>query len=74
MGDMRNRYKILVRKPETKKPVGSPRREWEDDIKIVLIEIRSESVDWILLSQDSCQLPPLVNTVSLRGWGDFLTC
>jgi hypothetical protein len=33
MGEMRNAYKILVRKPEGKRPLGIPRRRWEDNIK-----------------------------------------
>jgi hypothetical protein len=36
MGDMRNAYKILVGKPEGKRPLGRPRRRWEDNIKIEL--------------------------------------
>jgi hypothetical protein len=36
MGDMRNTYKILVEKPEGKRPLGRPRRRWEDNIKIYL--------------------------------------
>jgi hypothetical protein len=39
MGKMRNAYKILVRKPEWKKPLGRPRHGWEDNIKMGLTEI-----------------------------------
>jgi len=34
MGEMRNAYKTLVRKPELKRPLGRPRRRWEDNIKV----------------------------------------
>jgi hypothetical protein len=39
MGEMRNAYKILVGKPEGKRPLGRPRHRWEDDIKMGLREI-----------------------------------
>jgi hypothetical protein len=39
MGEMRNSYKILVGKPEWKRPLGSPRRRWEDNIRMDLREI-----------------------------------
>jgi hypothetical protein len=46
---MRNAYKILVGKPEGKRPLGRPRRRWEDNININLSEIGLEAVDWIHL-------------------------
>jgi hypothetical protein len=55
MGTMRNEYKILVGKPEGKRPLGSPRRRWEDNIRIDVREIGWEVVDWIHLAQDSDQ-------------------
>jgi hypothetical protein len=42
----------LVGKPEGKRPPGRPRRRWEDNIKLVIKEIRCEVVDWIQLAQD----------------------
>jgi hypothetical protein len=39
MGDMRNMYNILVRKPEGKKPLGRPRRRWEGNIKMYFKEM-----------------------------------
>jgi hypothetical protein len=45
-------YKSLVRKPEGKRPLGKPRRTWEDEIRIDLREIVLECVDWIRLAQD----------------------
>jgi hypothetical protein len=52
MGEMRNAYKILVGKPEGKRPLGRLRRRWEDNIGIDLREVGWEGVDWICLAQD----------------------
>jgi len=54
---------MLVGKPEGKEQRGSPRRRWEDNIKIDLGEIGLEVVDWIHLTQDRDQWQDLVNTV-----------
>jgi hypothetical protein len=48
----RNAYRILVGKPEGKRPLGRPRRMWEDDIKMGLREIGWGGVYWIHLAQD----------------------
>jgi len=48
---MRNAYKILVRKPEGKRPLGRHRCKWEDNIRMDLREIGWESVDWFHLAQ-----------------------
>jgi hypothetical protein len=48
----RNSYKIVVENPEGKKPLGRPRRRWEDNIKIGLREIGFEGVDWIHMARD----------------------
>jgi hypothetical protein len=45
-------YRILVRKPEEKRPVGRPRRRWEDNIRMDLREIGWGGMDWIDLAQD----------------------
>jgi len=63
MGEMRNAYKILVRKPEGKKPLRSPWCRWEDNIRMDFREIEWESVDWIHLAQDRNIWWTLVNTV-----------
>jgi hypothetical protein len=54
MGEERKVYKILVEKPEGKRPLGRPRRRWEDGIRMDLGEIGLEGVDWIRLAQDKC--------------------
>jgi hypothetical protein len=52
MGEERKVYKVLVGKPEGKRPLGRPRRRWEDGIRMDLREIDLGGVDWIRLSQD----------------------
>jgi hypothetical protein len=52
MGDKRNEHRIMVGKPEGKRPLGRPRHRWADNIKMDLREIRWDSVDWINLVQD----------------------
>jgi hypothetical protein len=45
-------YKVLVEKPEGKRPLGRPRRRWEDGIRMDLRKIGLGGVDWIRLAQD----------------------
>jgi hypothetical protein len=52
MGAMRNAYSILVGKPETKRPLGRPRRRWEDSIRMDLRKVWWQVVDWVHLAQD----------------------
>jgi hypothetical protein len=47
MGEKRNAYRILVRKPESKRPLGRPRRRWVDNIKMDLREIGWDGMVWI---------------------------
>jgi hypothetical protein len=54
---------ILVGKPEGRRPLGRPRRRWEDNIKMGLSEIGFEDVDWIYWAQDRDRWRALVNTV-----------
>jgi hypothetical protein len=51
MGDIRNSYNILIGKCEGKRPLGKPRRRWEENIKIYLREIGSEGVGCMNLDQ-----------------------
>jgi len=52
-----------VGKPEGKKPLGRPRRRWEDNIKMDLQEVGSEGMDWIDLAQDRGRWQEFVNAV-----------
>jgi hypothetical protein len=61
MGETRNAYRILVGKPEGKRPLG--RRRWVDYFKMDLREIGWDGMDWIDLAQDRDQWRALVNTV-----------
>jgi hypothetical protein len=63
MGETRNAYRILVGKPEGKRPLGRPRRTWVDNIKMDIREIGWDGRDWIELAQDRDQWRALVNTV-----------
>jgi hypothetical protein len=56
-------YRLLIGKPEGKRPLGRPRRRWIDNIKKDLLEIGVNVVDWIGLAQDSCRWRALVNSV-----------
>jgi hypothetical protein len=62
-GEKRNAYMISVGKPKRKKPLGRPRRRWEDNIKMDLREIGWGGMDWIDLAQDRDQWRALVNTI-----------
>jgi hypothetical protein len=62
-GEKGNAYRILVGKPEGKRPLGRPRRRWVDSIKLDLREICWDGMDWIDLAQDRDQWRALVNTV-----------
>jgi hypothetical protein len=60
---VRGAYIILVGRPEGKRPLGRPRRRWEDNIKVYLGEIGFGDVDWIHLAQNTDKWRALVNTV-----------
>jgi hypothetical protein len=56
LAEKRNAYRILVGKPEGRKPLGSPRRRWVDNIKIDLREIGWHGVNWVNLAlEGSCE-------------------
>jgi hypothetical protein len=63
MGEKRNVYRLVVGKPEGKRPLGRPRRRWIDNIKIYLLRIGENVVDWIGLAQDRYRWRALVNSV-----------
>ena len=63
MGEKRGVYRVLVRKPEGKRPLGRPRRRWEDNNKKDLREVGCGGMDWIELAQDRDSWLALVNTV-----------
>jgi transposase len=67
LGGGRGVYRVLVGRPEGKRPLGRPRRRWEDSIKLGLREIGIDGANWIQLAQDRVQWRAFVNTVmSLR--------
>jgi hypothetical protein len=63
MGEKRNVYRLLVGKPERKRPLGRPRRRWIDNIKMDLLEIGWGGVDWIGLAQDRYRWRALVTAL-----------
>jgi hypothetical protein len=63
MGEERNVYKVLVGKPEGKRPLRRPGRRWEDGIRTDLREIGLEGVVWIRLSQDRDRWRAVVSAV-----------
>jgi hypothetical protein len=62
-GEKKNLYRLLVGKPEGRRPLGRPRRRWIDNIKMDLLEIGVNVVDWIGLVQDRYRWRALVNLV-----------
>jgi hypothetical protein len=63
MEEERKVYKVLVGKPEGKRPLGRPRRRWEDRIRMDLREVSLGGVDWIRLYQDRDRWRAVVSAV-----------
>jgi len=56
-------YRVVVGKPEGKRPLGRPRHRWEDNIKIDLQEVECEGMEWIDMAEDRDGWRTLVNAV-----------
>jgi len=63
MGEERGVYRVLVRKPEGRRPLGRPRRRWTDNIRTDLQEVGCVYMDWIGLAQDRDRWRTLVSAV-----------
>jgi hypothetical protein len=63
MGEGIGVYRVLVWKPEDKRPLERPRRRWEDNIKLDLRETGIDRANWIQLAQDRVQWQAFVNTI-----------
>ena len=63
MGEERGAYRVLVGKPEGKRPLGRPRRRWVDNIRMDLQEVGCGHVDWIGLAQERDRWHTLVSAV-----------
>jgi hypothetical protein len=62
-GEGRGVYRVLVGRPEGKRPLGKRRRRWEDNIKMDLRETGFDGANWIRLAQDKARLRAFVSTV-----------
>jgi hypothetical protein len=62
-GEKRGIYRVLVGKPEVKRPLGRKRRRWKDNIKMGLQEVGCVGMDWIELAEDRDRWRALVNVV-----------
>ena len=68
MEQFRSAYRVLVRKPESKRPLGRPRRRWKDNIKMDLRDVGCDPGDWIVLAEDRDQWRAYVRAVSTSGF------
>jgi hypothetical protein len=62
-GEKRNAYRLLVGKPEGRRPLGRPRRRWLDNIRMDPVEVGRGDVDWIGLAQDRDRWRAPVNSI-----------
>ena len=67
MAEWRGVHRVLVGKPEGKRPLGRPRRRWEDNIKMDLQDVEGSRGDWMELAQDRDMWRALVSTVMNLG-------
>jgi len=65
--ERRDVYRVLVEKPERKRPLGRPRHRWKDNNKMDLQEVGCGDMDWIELAQDRDRWRALVNAV-MKLW------
>ena len=63
LGDRKGAYRILVGKPEGRRPLGRPRPRWEDNIRVDLREVGCGCMDWMELAQDRDRWRALVSAV-----------
>jgi hypothetical protein len=63
MGEERGVYRVLVDKPEGKRPLGRPRCRWEDNTMMDLQEVECEGMDWVGLAQDTDRWQAILNVV-----------
>jgi hypothetical protein len=63
LGEERGVYRLLVGKPEGKRPLGRPRRRWEENIRMDLLEVGCGGMDWIGLAQNRERWQAIVNAV-----------
>ena len=77
MGEGRGVHRVLVRKPERKRPLGRPRCRWEDNIKMDLQEVGGGCKAWMELAQDRDRwralVSPMMNLRLPKNAGNFLT-
>jgi hypothetical protein len=68
MAERRGLYRILMGKPDGKRPLITPKRRWEDNIKMYLQEVECGGMDWIDVVQDRDMWRALVNAVMKFGF------
>jgi hypothetical protein len=71
MGEKRKSYRLLVGKPEGKRPLGRPRHRWVDNIKMDLVEVGWGDVDWIGLTQTRDRWDSVLNLRFHKMLGNY---